>query len=947
MKNVSLLFFRTALSRYGQLLGLLLLAGFTHRAQASSPIGVSSPANGSVVTTANPSYAGFVSDPNSPVNVFVDGAPIGSAFADASGNWFLPPAPTPLANGPHTVYASGVICGCQSVTNGFLVNTTPPPPTLQTGPARPGTVTTTTASIDGFVIDGDPITGRGVVYSRTNNSPTIGGSGTTQVSNGSGSGSFLTALSGLTPGTTYFYTVYATNNSGTGYGSVRTFTTTAITITIAPTGLPAGTVGTAYSQTFTASGGTAPYRYAVTTGSLPAGLTLSISGVLSGTPTASGPSSFQVTATDAANYTGTQSYVLAINAAANSTWTGAAGTTNWFTSGNWSAGVPAATTSVVIPAGLSLYPSIASGTASVRNLTINTGAMLTMNVASTTLDVRGNLTNNGTFQPTDGTVVLGTTTLSSLLGSVGVRFWNLTVNGSAAQVSTSAGASVRRLLALNGNLNTNGNPFALESDATLTALVVNNSGVLNGNATVQRYISPDRYAAAAYRHLASPVSGAAVSSLATATFTPVVNAAFNTSAAPGSVTPFPTVQAYDQARLATATNNLTAFDKGWYSPTALSDALTPGRGYTVNIAADQTVNFVGTPTTGVVAMNVNRNVGTTAPDAGWQFLGNPYPAPLNYSLVAAADRSNLDGAIYVYEASSQYGGVYRTYLPAVGASAAIGNPILAQGQGFFARVSDGQASGSLTFRNSQRVTSYQNPVFHRSTADARPQVQLTLQGATGPADALHVYFDAAATAGVDAQLDAMKLANPSGLNLSAEAAGQQLAINGLPTLGAASVTVPLQVRVPATGTYTLAATQLQNLGATPAYLRDRQTGTLVNLAVQPRYTFTLNAANTAARFELVFAPQGALATTSASLNAQVAVFPNPAHTAAFVELPTSVSRSAATAALVDALGRTVRTFALPAGLSTHALPLAEVAAGVYSVRVATAQGTITKKLVVE
>lgn len=57
------------------------------------------------------------------------------------------------------------------------------------------------------------------------------------------------------------------------------------------------TVGTPYSYTFTASGGPAP-TFAVSSGALPAGLTLTSDGVLSGTPTASGASTFTVTASN-------------------------------------------------------------------------------------------------------------------------------------------------------------------------------------------------------------------------------------------------------------------------------------------------------------------------------------------------------------------------------------------------------------------------------------------------------------------------------------------------------------------------------------------------------------------------------------------------------------------------------------------------------------------------
>lgn len=83
-----------------------------------------------------------------------------------------------------------------------------------------------------------------------------------------------------------------------------------IVIAAAPTGLridprnlPGATVGTAYADQLDAKGGTAPYTFALASGSaLPAGLTLSSTGVLSGTPTVaspgSGPNGFSVVVTD-------------------------------------------------------------------------------------------------------------------------------------------------------------------------------------------------------------------------------------------------------------------------------------------------------------------------------------------------------------------------------------------------------------------------------------------------------------------------------------------------------------------------------------------------------------------------------------------------------------------------------------------------------------------------
>ena len=62
--------------------------------------------------------------------------------------------------------------------------------------------------------------------------------------------------------------------------------------------LAQGTAGVAYSQTLAAGGGTPPYTWSVASGTLPAGLALSVAGVISGTPSLGGASTFSVTVTD-------------------------------------------------------------------------------------------------------------------------------------------------------------------------------------------------------------------------------------------------------------------------------------------------------------------------------------------------------------------------------------------------------------------------------------------------------------------------------------------------------------------------------------------------------------------------------------------------------------------------------------------------------------------------
>ncbi|WP_193317196.1 putative Ig domain-containing protein [Janthinobacterium sp. FT14W] len=135
----------------------------------------------------------------------------------------------------------------------------------------------------------------------------------------------LNAATGVLSGTTnvtgsFTFSLRASDSStgaGAPFSAANSYTVTvsAPTITVTPGTLPAATVATAYSQQLSASGGVGPYAYTVSSGSLPAGLTLSSSGLLSGTPTAGGSFTLNVQAADAHLFTGTQSYTLTVASA--------------------------------------------------------------------------------------------------------------------------------------------------------------------------------------------------------------------------------------------------------------------------------------------------------------------------------------------------------------------------------------------------------------------------------------------------------------------------------------------------------------------------------------------------------------------------------------------------------------------------------------------------------
>ncbi len=88
-----------------------------------------------------------------------------------------------------------------------------------------------------------------------------------------------------------------------------------VTITPAPGALAVGDVGTPYTATITASGGVGTVSYAVTTGALPAGLTLNpATGAITGTPSAAATSNFTITATFSGSGDASAAYSIVVTA---------------------------------------------------------------------------------------------------------------------------------------------------------------------------------------------------------------------------------------------------------------------------------------------------------------------------------------------------------------------------------------------------------------------------------------------------------------------------------------------------------------------------------------------------------------------------------------------------------------------------------------------------------
>jgi hypothetical protein len=272
-------------------------------------------------------------------------------------------------------------------------------------------------------------------------------------------------LSGTpTAGGSFNFTVTATDSStGTGPYSATcsyTFTVRAATISVSPGTVPAGTAGVGYSRTIRASGGTAPYTFAISAGSLPAGLSLSSGGLLSGTPTSAGSFGFTVTATDSSTgtgpYSGNQSYTLIVNL-----------------------GLTPTTLSAAQVGGAYSQTITAAGGTAPYSLSVTAGALPAgLTLASSGL-LSGTATAGGSFK--------FTVTATDSNGNTGQQIYTLSVRAAAIVITpttmpaAAVGTTYSQTLTASGG--TAPYTFTISSGSLPPGLVLSSSGVLSGTPT--------------------------------------------------------------------------------------------------------------------------------------------------------------------------------------------------------------------------------------------------------------------------------------------------------------------------------------------------------------------------------------------------------------------------------------------------------------------------------
>lgn len=271
--------------------------------------------------------------------------------------------------------------------------------------------------------------------------------------------------------------------------------------------------------------------------------------------------------------------------------------------------------------------------------------------------------------------------------------------------------------------------------------------------------------------------------------------------------------------------------------------------------------FTGVPNNGTVTVSLD------ATGNGYNLVGNPYPSPISISALRAANTDAINGALWIWRKKNGSANSGYVTINSVGIYTGNDEPeqenpdgILRTGQGFFVQVKETPTQSNIVFTNAMRSTDTADQFFRNANIVQTPQdienhgVWLNLTNDAGVFSQMYTGYIAGATALADEGIDARYI-NDSPVVLASLIDNQEYVIQGRSLPFTAQDVVPLQLRVTAAGSYTIAIDHVNGLFAEgqEVYLKDNQAGTLHNLSTP--YTFTTDAGTFGTRFEVVFTNQ--------------------------------------------------------------------------------------------
>lgn len=522
-------------------------------------------------------------------------------------------------------------------------------------------------------------------------------------------------------------------------------------------------------------------------------------------------------------------------------WTGSV-STDWNVAGNWSCGsLPNINSNVQIP-NVANKPILNGGAiGAVKNIVIDNNSSVT--VTGNTLQIAGTITNNGTFTATSGTIEMKGT-LAQNIGAntfAGNIIKSITVNN-AAGLTLQGPLNVTGIVkAQIGNLVSAGN-LTLVSTNSQTALVDGSgTGSITGNVSMQRYL-PSGFG---YKYISSPFQAATVNELADDV---------------DLMASFPNLYKYDEDNHRDS-SGVSIYTSGWANYSTTSNLLDPAKGYAANFGNSllpKTATITGVLNNGSISQTLyNHNRTYTK---GFNLVGNPYPSPIDWNAASGWTKNNIDNALYYFNAgvTDQYTGSYSSYINGV-SSDGVAVGVIPSMQGFFIHISNGSfpVTANLGMDNRVRVNTL-SPSFHKAgVAFSQPLLRLTaIYETEKQADPAVIYFDELSSADFDQDMDALKLMNtditvPNLYTLTPTS--ERLSISAMPFPVDSLTESPLGLKTEQSNWIKLAAAGIENIPSEMyVYLKDKFTGKIQDLRLNPTYRVHIEKGVSEHRFSVIF-----------------------------------------------------------------------------------------------
>lgn len=490
-----------------------------------------------------------------------------------------------------------------------------------------------------------------------------------------------------------------------------------------------------------------------------------------------------------------------------------------------------------------------TGSPQFHNITVNTGSTLN---GPSNLTLAGNFIVNGTFNPGTGRVTFNGTInqdVNRTAGTAGiVNLFNITVNKSSGSLNF-RGAIANTIFRIQNEFTLaqagsstpdvdfdgpggTGN-VVLASTATRTAKVtsVPAGAQIVGNLTAERFVQNDD-GLRAWRYLASPLEGATVADWQGEI---QITGQFSNPSTGGSITNpnAPSMYRWTETNGGDANNRYEVWPNNISLP-ASSFALTNGRGYATYIrnVGNPVLTTRGTLRFGDVGIGLT--ITGSEPDAaGFNLVGNPYPAPVDWDLVSLPGGVSTIISMLDNVGNGGLGNGQYVYYTQGGPQVGTFNGIIGSGQAFWVETS---TSTTLTFSESHKASDI-NPVVIRERQLANI-LRIGVEG-NGWKDETVVYFRDEASDEYDMSFDARKRENEY-INLftyqQREAGMEKFAINALKDINC-SREISLGMEKFSQGTYSFYFTELESFDKTYIFtLIDNFTGISTSLE-EGAYTF--------------------------------------------------------------------------------------------------------------